>query len=148
MTEDDLFEVVAIEQEAYPFPWSQQIFRDCLRVGYCCWVLESLQTIEGYGILAVGAGESHLLNLCVRRCSQGRGLGRNLLMHLLQIARDHHADTLYLEVRPSNRTALKLYHSLGFNKVGMRRAYYPAEWGREDALILGLTLSLEGNNSP
>ncbi len=140
MQEADLDTVAAIEAEAYEFPWSPGIFLDCLRVGYCCWVCLLQREVVGYGVMSVAVGESHILNLCVRPDLQGQGLGRKLLEYLLGIARGHHADTAFLEVRPSNRVALALYSTLGFNQVGVRRAYYPARWGREDALILARSI--------
>ena len=140
MVESDLCSVVNIESEAYSFPWSESIFRDCLRVGYCCLVLELQKVVEAYGIMSVAAGESHLLNLCVHPKGQGKGFGGRLLTQLLMVAREHHARTIMLEVRPSNPTAIRLYHGLGFNEVGIRRAYYPSESGREDALIFAMEL--------
>lgn len=136
MQEADVPTVMAIEHRAYAFPWTAGIFRDCLRVGYCCWILEQDDDIVGYGVMSVGAGEAHILNLCVRPELQGQGLGRRVLTHLLNLARRHHADTALLEVRPSNEPALRLYRSLGFNEVAIRRNYYPDRNGREDALIL------------
>ena len=136
MTALDLRQVIEIERNAYGFPWPMGIFRDCLRVGYCCWVVERNAQIEGYGIMSVGAGEAHLLNLCVRKASQRGGLGRRLLWHLMELALERHADTMFLEVRPSNHAALQLYESVGFNVAGIRRDYYPALHRREDALIL------------
>jgi ribosomal-protein-alanine N-acetyltransferase len=140
MREADIDDVLYIERGAYAFPWSEGIFRDCLRVGYSCWVLEDGGAMVGYGIMSVGAGESHILNLCIGPGEQGRGLGRYLLEHLLAVARDHHARTTMLEVRPSNAPALRLYNNMGFNEVGVRRGYYPDRHGREDALVLALEL--------
>jgi ribosomal-protein-alanine N-acetyltransferase len=142
MREDDLPQVLAIEGQAYGFPWTERIFRDCLRVGYACWVLEWGGDIVGYGVMSVAAGESHILNLCVRPDAQNQGHGRRILTHLLFLARSHHADTALLEVRPSNRAAIHLYRRMGFNEVGMRRGYYPGEVGREDAIILARDLSV------
>ena len=140
MREPDLGQIITIEKAAYEFPWSPGIFRDCLRVGYCCWVLEQLDTIDAYGIMQVSAGECHVLNLCVRTEMQGQGLGGQLLVRLMTVGRDHHADTALLEVRPTNDPARKLYARLGFQEVGVRRAYYPGRNGREDALILARPL--------
>lgn len=140
MQDADLGTVLDIEREAYGYPWSPGIFRDCLRVGYCCWVLEYQGFVDAYGIMSVGARESHILNLCVRVGSQRQGLGRTLLAQLLDVARDHGADTTLLEVRPTNRAAITLYESMGFNEVGRRNAYYPAKGRREDALILARSL--------
>ncbi len=140
MTEADLVTVMAIERAAYEFPWTEGIFRDCLRVGYCCWVLEEAGAVRGYGIMSVGAGEAHLLNLCIAPEVQRRGLGRRLLRHLLALARYHGASTVLLEVRKSNRRALRLYRGMGFREIGLRRDYYPAAQGREDALVLARRL--------
>ena len=141
MREADLDEVLSIEREAYDFPWSREIFRDCLRVGYSCRVLESDGAVNAYGMLQIAAGKSRLLNLCVRRKLHRRGLGRRLLTLLIEVARSHHTDAVLLEVRPSNAAARRLYNSMGFTKVGASRGYYPARTGREDAVILALALS-------
>lgn len=142
MVELDLRQVLEIERAAYAFPWPMGIFRDCLRVGYCCWVLECPERVEAYGIMSVAAGEAHLLNLCVRQASQRRGLGRTLLRHLMELALERRADTMFLEVRPSNQAALKLYERMGFNAAGIRRGYYPALHRREDALILACHIGI------
>ena len=140
MTVADVPAVAAIEQRAYPAPqpWSAGIFRDCLRVGYLCQVLELEGAVAGYGILSIAAGEAHLLNVCVAPELQGRGLGRVLVLHMLDLADRFKAHTVYLEVRPSNAVARALYKSLGFRRIGVRKSYYPALPGdvREDALQL------------
>ena len=141
MREADLDEVLSIEREAYEFPWSREIFRDCLRVGYRCRVLELDGAVNAYGMLQIAAGRSRLLNLCVRRRLHRRGLGRRLLTLLIELARSHRTDSVVLEVRPSNAAARGLYESMGFAEVGVSRGYYPARTGREDAMILALTLS-------
>ena len=136
----DLEEIMEIERRSYPFPWTRLIFNDCLRAGYCCWVCERQGVLEGYGVASIAAGESHLLNLCVRPESLQQGIGRKLLMHLISLARRHNAEIMFLEVRPTNRVARALYESMGFNELGSRREYYPADQGREDALILARVL--------
>jgi ribosomal-protein-alanine N-acetyltransferase len=136
----DLDAVMDIEERAYGFPWTRGIFRDCLRVGYCCWCCENDGLIDGYGVMSVAAGESHILNLTVRPESQRQGVGSKLMKHFVQLARRHDADTVMLEVRPSNKRAISLYEKYGFNEIGVRRNYYPADGGREDALILALSL--------
>jgi len=140
MQDTDLVEIMEIERRSYPHPWTRQIFNDCLRAGYCCWVCEQQGVIEGYGVTSIAAGESHLLNLCVRPESQQQGIGRKLLLHLISLARRQNAEMMFLEVRPSNRAARVLYESMGFNELGSRREYYPADKGREDALILARVL--------
>jgi ribosomal-protein-alanine N-acetyltransferase len=140
MRESDLESVVEIELRAYPFPWTAGIFRDCLRAGYGCWVLEREDRIIGYGILSVAAGEAHVLNVCVDPEAQGEGHGRRLVRRLLDLARWHRAERVYLEVRPSNPRAIALYHDLGFNEIGRRPNYYPAANGREDAIVMAIEL--------
>ena len=136
MQADDLYQVIEIERQSYPYPWTQVIFGDCLQAGYSCWVCGRLGVIEAYGIVSVALGESHLLNICVRPKSRQQGIGRKLLRHLVSIARRHNAEVMFLEVRPSNTTARALYEDEGFNELGSRRDYYPAGNGREDAIIL------------
>ncbi len=140
MQEEDLQNVLAIETRAYDFPWTKTIFQDCLRVGYCCWVLERDNQLIAYGVMSVAVGESHILNLCVHPDFQSIGIGRTLLMHLLEVAHDHNANMTFLEVRPSNFAAIKLYLDTGFDEIGTRRNYYPAKIGREDALIFARTV--------
>jgi [ribosomal protein S18]-alanine N-acetyltransferase len=140
MAERDVSEVLSIDRCAYEFPWTEGIFRDCLRVGYSCRVLERYRIIQAYGVMSVAAGEAHLLNLCVRPDLQGQGLGKKVLLHLVDLARRAGVDTMFLEVRVSNAAAINLYTSSGFGEVGMRRAYYPARRGREDALVLARAL--------
>jgi ribosomal-protein-alanine N-acetyltransferase len=138
----DLKQVLAIEKRAYEFAWSEGVLRDCIQVGYQCWVLEVPHSvIQGYGIMSVAAGEAHILNLCVRPELQGRGLSGQILDHLLAVASAMDSQTVFLEVRPSNRPALWLYAGAGFCEVGLRRGYYPATTGREDALVLAKELN-------
>ncbi len=140
MCEADVDEVMAVETSAYAYPWTHGIFHDCLRVGYGCWVCVLEEKIIGHGVMSVVAGECHILNVCLHPDWQHRGLGRKLVNSLLDIARQRQADTAFLEVRQSNLTALALYRSMGFNEIGVRRGYYPAAKGRENAQILALTL--------
>lgn len=140
LRESDLARVLEIEQQAYPFPWTQGIFRDCLRAGYGCWVLEQLDQVIGYGILSVAAGEAHILNVCVMPAAQGAGHGRRLVRRLIDLARWHRAERVFLEVRPSNPRAIALYHDLGFNEIGRRPGYYPGTQGREDAIVMAMEL--------
>ncbi len=143
MHELDVPVVVAIEHDAYQFPWSEGIFRDCLRVGYVCRVVEAGEQMAGYGIMSLGAGEAHVLNLCVHPQLRRRGLARGLLAHLLDRARAAGMHEAYLEVRPSNTIAARLYRSLGFEQVGIRRGYYQATTGREDAQVLRRVLNTD-----
>lgn len=136
----DVPAIMAIEQRAYLFPWTAGIFRDCLKVGHPCWVMEENGHIVAYGVLSVGAGEAHVLNLCVAPQHQGRGLGRRMLRRLVELARWHRCERVFLEVRVSNLGAQRLYDSEGFNEIGRRPNYYPDHHGREDALVMAREL--------
>ena len=140
MRQADIETVSAIESRAYEFPWTPGIFRDCLRAGHECWVLDCRAGIIGYGVLSCAAGEAHVLNVCVAREHQGHGHGRHILRRLIDIARWHMADRVFLEVRPSNHGAIALYDSEGFNEIGRRPNYYPAAKGREDAIVMAMEL--------
>ena len=131
-------EVMLIERRAYPFPWTEGIFLDCFKAGYSSWALvDAAGRIGGYAFMSMAVGEAHVLNLCVDPELQRRGLGRRLLEHLLRVARAANSTIVLLEVRKSNKSAIALYESQGFKRFGVRRNYYPAEGGREDALVLG-----------
>ena len=146
MTAADVAEVFAVERASYQFPWSEGIFRDCLRVGYVCRVLASASRVVGYGVMSLGAGEAHVLNLCVADGHRCRGLGRRMLGYLLERGAAAGMSEAFLEVRPSNTAAIRLYQAIGFEQVGMRRGYYQAVGGREDAAVL--RLSLRGRRPP
>ncbi|HQZ30313.1 MAG TPA: ribosomal protein S18-alanine N-acetyltransferase [Arenimonas sp.] len=140
MKQADIDAVAAIENRAYVFPWTPGIFRDCLRAGHQCWVLEAGTQLLGYGVLSAAAGEAHILNICIAPEYQGRGHGRRLLRRLIDLARWHKAQQVFLEVRPSNPAAIALYRDEGFNEIGQRPNYYPAAKGREDAIVMALEL--------
>jgi len=141
MHEQEVPAVVALEREAYLFPWTEGIFRDCLRVGYLCRVIDLEGTVVGFGIMSCGAGEAHVLNICVRPDLRCRGIGRRMLDYLLDRGYDAGMLEAFLEVRPSNVAAIRLYQSAGFEQVGIRRGYYQAVGGREDAVVLKLDLA-------
>jgi len=140
MSKYDLDSVIAIELSAYPFPWTYGIFEDCLRSGYCAWVAARGPMICGYGLLSVGAGEAHVLNLCVSPVQRRQGLGNLLLERLLEDARAAGAQRVFLEVRPSNADAVALYDARGFHLITRRPHYYPTHTGREDALVMAMEL--------
>ena len=139
MQETDLDDVIAIEEAVYPFPWTRGIFHDCILVGYSCWVYQQQQEVIGYVVMSVAAGEAHILTLAVHPEYQGQGIAKNILDHALENSREKGADTIYLEVRPSNSRAIDIYQKAGFNEIGIRKGYYPDENGREDALVMALT---------
>jgi ribosomal-protein-alanine N-acetyltransferase len=140
MREADLDEVMAVENAIYSHPWTRGNFADSLRAGYLCRTWRLGEALLGYFVLMSAAGEAHLLNLSVAPGSQRRGHGAALLREAAALARRERAQHLFLEVRPSNTAAQSLYTRFGFRKVAVRRGYYPARSGREDALVLTLAL--------
>lgn len=136
MRHEDLAHVSDIERRSYDFPWSHGVFRDCLLAGYQCIVLDRDGDVAGYGILSVSAGEAHILNICVDPSYRSMGYGARLLDEILFRARSTSVRAIFLEVRPSNKSALALYKKKGFRKVSNRPAYYQAHDGREDADVL------------
>jgi ribosomal-protein-alanine N-acetyltransferase len=140
MSHDDLSSVSDIERRSYEFPWSHGVFRDCLLAGYSCIVVERDELVVGYGILSVAAGEAHILNLCVDPGYRQLGYGDRVLDEILMRARRAEVKEIFLEVRPSNESAIALYHKKGFRQVAYRPAYYQAHDGREDAAVLSKVL--------
>jgi len=130
----------SMERRNYDFPWSDAIFRDCVKSGYVCRLVMLEDTVIGYGILQIGADEGHILNLCIDEPSQGQGFARLLLEHLIHEARQRRANIVFLEVRPSNPRAINLYALNGFNEIGLRKGYYDSHSGREDAVVMARNL--------
>jgi ribosomal-protein-alanine N-acetyltransferase len=140
MCEVELAQVIAIERTIYTHPWTRGNFADALRAGYQCRTLRLGRELIGYFVLMVAAGEAHLLNLSISAAHQRRGHGSALLGEALALAREGGAQSLFLEVRPSNLAAIALYARFGFERIALRRGYYPAQAGREDALVFSLAL--------
>lgn len=139
----DLDAVLRVETRSYGFPWSRGNFADCLSAGHLCLVGEVDGVVVGHGIATVAVGEAHLLNLCVTRDRQGTGLGRRMLHETLRQILKRGGYRVFLEVRPSNFSAVALYESVGFVEIGVRKNYYPAPIGHEDARVLALELDRE-----
>jgi ribosomal-protein-alanine N-acetyltransferase len=141
MSDSDLDAVVAVEKEIYPFPWTRGNFADALQAGYSAWVLRDAGAyVAAYSVMMIALDEAHLLNLSVARSTQRTGLGWRTLDWMADVARGHGAQTMLLEVRPSNDAALRLYQRYGFERIGVRRGYYPAHGGREDAIVMRIPL--------
>lgn len=136
MNMSDLDEIMAVENVVYPFPWSRGNFADSISAGYSAWVCRIGGELVGYAVVMLALDEAHLLNISVDANRQGMGFGARLLRHAMQVARDRGAVKLLLEVRPSNVQALALYQHFGFVRIGVRKNYYPAVEGREDAIVL------------
>ena len=143
MNYDDLSMVSDIERRSYEFPWSHGVFRDCLLAGYQCIALNREDRVAGYAILSVAAGEAHILNLCVDPEIRALGYGERLLDELLYRARAASVREIFLEVRPSNETAIALYLKKGFHQIAARPAYYQANEGREDAAVYAKKLVID-----
>lgn len=141
MQTSDIAEVLALEQTVYEFPWTRGIFDDCMAVGYYCWICEDKDKVFGYAIMSVAVDEAHILNICVAPDNRGQGWGKKMLQTMIETATAKAADTLLLEVRESNTTALMMYQNCGFNEIGVRKGYYPSKDGREDAIMLALALT-------
>lgn len=140
MRASDLTEVAALEKSLYAFPWSLGNFRDSVNAGYDCWTVTHGETVIGYAILMVALDEAHLLNIAIGADWQAQGIGRDFLSHMIGVAKSASCQIVYLEVRPSNLAARRLYRKMGFQQIAIRPDYYPALSGREDALFLGLAL--------
>jgi [ribosomal protein S18]-alanine N-acetyltransferase len=140
MRSQDLDRVMQIEPHLYSHPWTRGNFSDSLQAGYSCWVMECAGELVGYGVLMIGVREAHLLNISIAGEWQAKGYGRTFLEHFIAMARHYEAEHLLLEVRPSNLPARRLYASMGFQEITVRRGYYPAASGREDAILMGLLL--------
>lgn len=141
MSQRDLDGVAALEASLQVFPWSRGNFADSLEAGHSVWVLRIGGELVGFSVVMSVLDEAHLLNIGVAKRFQGQGYGARLLRHAMECARLGGAAKLFLEVRPSNEQAVSLYRHFGFRQIGLRKGYYPAIAGREDALIFDRELS-------
>ena len=136
MLEEDVLEVFRIESLAYDFPWTKEVFLDCLSAGYTCKLFCIQNVIEGYIILSFSQTDCHILNFCIAPHQQGCGYGKDMLQFAYDVAQQQGARIMYLEVRPTNAAALTLYETQGFKRIAIRKNYYPDDEGREDAFVL------------
>lgn len=133
----DLDEVMRIEKRVHDYPWTLGNFTDALNSsGYICKVCKVDGGILGYVVLTYALDEIQLLNISIAANQQRKGHGRKLLGKTIRIARDMDMLRMLLEVRASNAAALGLYREAGFREIGLRRGYYPADNGREDAIVM------------
>ncbi len=141
MRDEDLADVATIESTVYAFPWTLGNFRDSLAAGYQCTTAWIGRELVAYAVVMQALDEAHLLNIAVAAPWQRQGVGREYMRHLIAGAKADRLEMLFLEVRPSNVVGRHLYETLGFRQLGLRRDYYPAATGREDALFMGLNLA-------
>lgn len=136
----DLDTIVAIESTIYSHPWTRGNFQDSLKSGHSAWVMIIDQEVAAYALMMLVVDEAQLLNVSVAKSFQRQGFGESLLRHMIDRAKTAHASTVFLEVRASNVAALALYEKMGFAEMSVRRGYYPAKHGREDAVLMGLSI--------
>jgi ribosomal-protein-alanine N-acetyltransferase len=138
----DLPDVSAIENAVYPFPWTHGNFLDSLNSGYDTWVVrDAAQNLAGYFLMMPAVDEAHLLNITVHADLHGQGIGRAMLDQVVKLSREKGLVSVLLEVRPSNQRALAIYTRYGFQRIGLRKNYYPAEQNsREDAIVMRLPI--------
>jgi ribosomal-protein-alanine N-acetyltransferase len=139
MTTADITAVCAIEQQVQYAPWTEKLFSDSLE-RHVCWVAQKDQQVVGFFVVQFIVDEAHLLNIAVDPTQQKQGIGRLLLDNVQQQAMIKKASTIFLELRATNQRALALYQMAGFNEIGLRKNYYPAAQGKEDAVIMALML--------
>ncbi|MFO3362828.1 ribosomal protein S18-alanine N-acetyltransferase [Legionella pneumophila serogroup 1] len=141
MKDSDIENVYSIETNVHIAPWSKDILRDCVLVGYDCRVLEinngDSSILAGYIISRISNNSCHILNLCIAKPLQSKGLGRKLLQTVLySLSKYNQTESVILEVRPSNSAALHLYETMGFEKVEIKKDYYKDKNSVEDAILL------------
>lgn len=141
MKDSDIENVYSIETNVHLSPWSKDILRDCVLVGYDCRVLEinngNSPILAGYIISRISNNSCHILNLCIAKPLQSKGLGRKLLQTVLySLSKYTQTESVILEVRPSNISALHLYETMGFERVEIKKDYYKDKNGAEDAILL------------
>lgn len=136
LDETDLTTLNRIERAGHVYPWSERVFMDCIRSGYYLDGAMQADQLLGFAVIMPILNEWHILNLCVDPRVHRRGVGRFLMDFVIDQAVKSDIDSLWLEVRIGNAAARRLYETLGFEQVGLRKGYYPAKEGREDALVL------------
>jgi ribosomal-protein-alanine N-acetyltransferase len=136
----DIDAIMQIEPTIYSHPWTRGNFSDSINSGYSAWMMMQGQNIIGYALMMLVLDEAHLLNLSIAKNYQKQGFGKMLLEKMCQIAKQYKAANMFLEVRASNIAAITLYENVGFNEMSIRRNYYPAHGGREDAVLMGIAL--------
>ncbi len=141
-TTTDIPAMLATEQAATAYPWAESSFRSSFSERYFNAVALCDGEVAGFYIGELVAGEASLFDIAVHPKQQSKGVGKALLNHFLDEAERRQATDCWLEVRASNRTAIALYQLVGFHQVGVRPAYYPAPGGKEDAILMAMSLAM------
>ena len=136
----DLDGIVQIERAVNPFPWGEEALRDTIASsGHHLISLREGRAV-GFLLSSFVLDEAQLLLIGISPNWQGVGVGGQLLKELINRSQDQDQKLIYLEVRSGNERAIRLYRSLGFIDIGVRRDYYPGLVGREDAIVMSLQL--------
>ena len=138
--ESDLSAIELIENEAQAYPWTRGNFLDSIKSSYTCLLMKLNEEIVGFTVMMFVLDECHLLNISIKKSMQKKGYGSHFLKEVIRRARLAHLKTIYLEVRISNHAAINLYDKHGFNEMSIRKDYYRAKEGREDAVLMGLVI--------
>ena len=139
MVEADLDEVMAIEKKSFAAPWSRNLFKETLTSPLAFSLVARKRVdnkVVGYANFYLIRDEVQVLNIAVDPASRSRGYGEKLMEHAIALLKERKAEDFYLEVREGNAHAQRLYHKLGFRKIGKRRKYYPET--NEDAIVMHL----------
>lgn len=141
MEECDLDQVLAIEQESFPTPWSRENFLFEIRSNPFArnLVIRLERQVLAYTCVWILGGELKINNIAVDAAWRGRGLGASLLARVLENARARGCAHAELEVRPSNRIARRLYERYGFREARRRKGYYQDT--QEDAIVMTASLT-------
>ncbi|MFT5162911.1 MAG: ribosomal-protein-alanine N-acetyltransferase [Alteromonadaceae bacterium] len=148
LTREDIDAIYQIECACHAYPSSRKVFDGCFNPRYRCFKMTNADVdgkaqVIGFYIAELVLDEMTLQNICISPQRQGKGYGKQLMTHFVQIAKSEKVTQLWLEVRESNTAAIKLYDQFDFAEAGKRKDYYPGENGREDALLMGAFLFLD-----
>lgn len=141
LTLDNYRSAFALQLACHLHPWSESVFCDCLSDPYFAFQLVEEGQVIGYAIGLLVVDEATLMDIGVGTEKRGTGLGRRMLNTFVEQCVSRGASDIWLEVRASNAAAIHLYTTTGFELIETRKGYYPAESGREDALIMKKALS-------
>ena len=137
MTKNDLSEILAIENNSFPDPWSEKLFLDELELNFSHSRVALLgNKLCGYIVLWHMREEGNIMNLAVSPEYRRQGIGKKLLEHMIDSARNMEIRSIFLEVRSRNNAAIKLYESFGFKTYNVRKDYYPDD----DAFLMSRDL--------
>ena len=142
LTPEYMLAAHALHQQATYSPWSFTTFEDCTTPPYQGLACIANGAVAGYALILNVAGEATLMDIAVDETLRGQKIGRRLMQAVLSTCENMAAEELWLEVRAGNSVALSLYQSSGFDVIETRKNYYPADNGREDAIIMRRFMSV------